>query len=135
MKNDIFSSKFAQDIFLQKYSKDGIETWSDTCRRVVENVCSQLLDTKTKEKIYEMMVSRKFIPGGRYLYSSGRPFHQVNNCFLFRAEDSREGWADIAQKATASLMTGGGIGIDYSLLRPKGAVRCYKNVCFILVMW
>lgn len=119
---DVFSSKFAQDIYLQKYSKDGVETWSDTARRVTEAVCSQLLDKQTKEKIYNSILERKFIPGGRYLYSAGREFHQVNNCFLFRAEDSREGWADMMQKSTASLMTGGGIGIDYSKLRPKGAI-------------
>lgn len=119
-KFDVFSKKFAQDIYMQKYSLDGQETWADTCKRVVESVCGQLLDTKTKEKIYNFMLERKFIPGGRYLYSSGRTFHQVNNCFLFRAEDSREGWADIMQKSTASLMTGGGIGIDYSNLRAEG---------------
>lgn len=121
IKSDVFDSKFAQDIYLQKYSKDGIETWADTSRRVVESVCSQLLDTKTKEKIYQLILARKFIPGGRYLYAAGREFHAVNNCYLFRAEDSREGWADIMHKSTAALMTGGGIGISYSLLRPHGA--------------
>jgi len=120
-KFDVFGSKFSQDIYLQKYSKDGIETWSDTARRVVESVCSQLLDAKTKEKIYNLILSRKFIPGGRYLYAAGREFHQVNNCFLFRAEDSREGWADVMGKVTASLMTGGGIGVSYSKVRPEGA--------------
>lgn len=120
-KYDVFNTKFAQDIYLQKYSMDGIETWSDTCNRVVKSVCGQLLDGETQEKIYKLMVERKFIPGGRYLYSSGRPLHQVNNCFLFRAEDSREGWADAMQKATAALMTGGGIGFDYSSLREEGA--------------
>ena len=124
MKNtfDVFSTKFAQDIYLQKYSKDGVETWSDTARRVTEAVCSQLLDSKTKEKIYNIILERKFIPGGRYLYSAGREFHQVNNCFLFRVEDSRESWAELMSKATASLMTGGGIGVDYSRLREEGAV-------------
>lgn len=120
-KFDVFTTKFAQDIFIQKYSKDQVETWADTCRRVTDAVCSQLVDNKTKEKIYEIMLSRKFIPGGRYLYSAGRPFHQVNNCFLFRAEDSREGWADAVHKATSALMTGGGIGFDYSSLRGEGA--------------
>ena len=119
---DVFTTPFAQTVFLQKYSKDGVETWADCCKRVTDAVCSQLLTNKDKEKIYNIMLERKFIPGGRYLYSSGRPYHQVNNCFLFRAEDSREGWAEIAQKATASLMTGGGIGVDYSALRPKGGL-------------
>lgn len=121
MSTDVFSTKFANDIYLQKYSLDGAEKWKDTCRRVVSSVCGQLLDSDTQEKIYKLMVERKFIPGGRYLYSSGRPLHQVNNCFLFRAEDSREGWADAMQKATAALMTGGGIGFDYSALREEGA--------------
>lgn len=124
MKNafDVFSAKWAHDIYLQKYSKDGVETWSDTARRVTEAVCSQLLDSKTKEKIYNIILERKFIPGGRYLYAAGREFHQVNNCFLFRAEDSREGWADIQQRSTSSLMTGGGIGVDYSRLREENAL-------------
>ena len=121
-KFDVFLTKFANDIFIQKYSMEGTEKWADTAKRVVESVCGQLIDNKTKNKIYKSILERKFIPGGRYLYSSGRVFHQVNNCFLFRAEDSREGWADLMQKSTASLMTGGGIGIDYSLLREKGAI-------------
>lgn len=118
---DVFSNKFAHDIFLQKYSMNGTETWADTCQRVVSNVCGQLLDTKAKNKILKYMVERKFIPGGRYLYSSGRAFHQVNNCFLFRAEDSREGWADLMHKSTAALLTGGGIGADYTDIRFEGA--------------
>jgi ribonucleoside-diphosphate reductase alpha chain len=121
MSTDVFSSKFANDIYLQKYSLDSAEKWKDTCRRVVTSVCGQLLDSDTQEKIYKLMLERKFIPGGRYLYSSGRALHQVNNCFLFRAEDSREGWADAMNKATAALMTGGGIGFDYSSLREEGA--------------
>ena len=117
---DVFTNKFAQDIFLQKYSFDKQEDWSQTCRRVVNAVCGQYLDNEKKEKIYNLMLDRKFIPGGRYLYASGRPFHQVNNCFLFRAEDSREGWSDIMHKITMSLMTGGGIGVDYSNIRGEG---------------
>lgn len=44
------------------------------------------------------------------------------NCFLLRAEDTREGWGDLASKATIMLMSGGGIGIDYSQLRPSGGL-------------
>jgi ribonucleoside-diphosphate reductase alpha chain len=118
--NEIFSNKFAYDIYKQKYSMDGVEEWGDTCRRVVDSVCGQFLQKETQELIYRAMVERKFIPGGRYLYSAGRSLHQVNNCFLFRAEDSREGWSEAMSKATSSLMTGGGIGFDYSLVRPEG---------------
>lgn len=120
-KYDVFQNKFAQDIFLQKYSLDQQETWKDTCVRVVNAVCGQLVETPVKEKLIKYMTDRKFIPGGRYLYSAGRSFHQISNCFLFRAEDSREGWSDLMYKVTSALMTGGGIGVDYSQLREEGA--------------
>lgn len=121
MSHDVFSNQFSQQIYKQKYSLDGQENWKDTCERVVSAVCGQLLDSKAQDKILKYFIERKFIPGGRYLYSSGRPYHQTNNCFLFRAEDTREGWADAVNKATAALMTGGGIGFDYSKLREEGA--------------
>jgi ribonucleoside-diphosphate reductase alpha chain len=121
-KFDVFSTSFANNIFKQKYSMNGQETWADTCERVVGAVTGQLLPSDLKNEVLQYMLDRKFIPGGRYLYSAGRDYHQVNNCFLLRAEDSREGWADAMQKATACLMTGGGIGFDYSGLRPEGAL-------------
>lgn len=100
-KFDVFGNKFAHDIFLQKYSMNQTETWADTCERVVQAVCGQLLDSKEKAKILKFMKERKFIPGGRYLYSAGRSFHQVNNCFLYRAEDTREDWASLMQRSTS----------------------------------
>lgn len=120
-KFDVFTNEFSNTIFLQKYSMDGQEKWADTARRVTTAVCGQYLSKDDQEIIYNIILDRKFIPGGRYLYSSGRPFHQVNNCFLFRAEDSREGWSDLAQRVTAALMTGGGIGVDYTPIRHEGA--------------
>ena len=64
----------------------------------------------------------KFIPGGRYLYYAGRPNKFFNNCYLLKAEeDTREDWADLSWKAESCLMTGGGIGCDYSIYRPAGA--------------
>ena len=118
---DVFTNKFSLDTYMQKYSMNGQEKWADTAKRVVNAVCGQYLDNETKERITKLIIERKFIPGGRYLYSAGRPFHQVNNCFLFRAEDTRESWADTMQKATASLLSGGGIGVEYSKLRQEGA--------------
>jgi hypothetical protein len=61
-KFDIFSNKFAHDIYLQKYSMNQQEKWEDTARRVVSAVCGQLLDSKTQEKIYKLILDRKFIP-------------------------------------------------------------------------
>lgn len=120
-------SKFAETIMLQKYShvmENGEkEQWHNIAYRVPKNVMKSVTTSKViTARLQQFITERKFIPGGRYLAATGRLFHQVNNCFLFRAEDSREGWADLMQKATLSLMTGGGIGSDYSEVRAEGRV-------------
>jgi ribonucleoside-diphosphate reductase alpha chain len=119
---DVFGNKFTHNTYKQKYSLSGQEDWKDTSRRVTVSVTGQLLDKDEQEIIYNLINERKFIPGGRYLYSAGRPWHQVNNCFLFRANDSREDWAESMYSATSALMSGGGIGFDYSALREEGAL-------------
>ena len=65
----------------------------------------------------------KFIAGGRYLYYAGKPNKFFNNCYLLRSEeDTKEDWANLSWKAESCLMTGGGIGNDYSIYRPKGEI-------------
>lgn len=118
-------SKFATDIMNQKYShlnkEDEVETWDNIAYRVSKHVLKAVHAPASQvEKTRRIIAERKFLPGGRYLAATGRLFHQVNNCFLFRAEDSREGWANLMYKGTLSLMTGGGIGSDYSDVRAKG---------------
>lgn len=127
---------FADDIMKLRYSwdkDDGTkETWEDICKRVVDNVFSVVTNVKEgtditkwlelKEELLIAMKERKFIAGGRFLAQSGRDYHQTNNCFLLRAEDTREGWGNLLNKVTTMLMSGGGIGIDYSDLRPAGSI-------------
>jgi ribonucleoside-diphosphate reductase alpha chain len=73
-----------------------------------------------QDQLIRYMRDLKFIPGGRYLYYAGRPNPFYNNCYLLRAEeDSREDWANLSWKAESCLMTGGGIGADYSVY-PRG---------------
>lgn len=71
----------------------------------------------------DYMTRMLFIPGGRYLYYAGREAPYFNNCYLLKSEDdSREDWAELSKKAELCLMTGGGIGNDYSIYRPSGSV-------------
>lgn len=43
-------------------------------------------------------------------------------CYLLKAEeDTRQDWADLSWKSESCLMTGGGIGVDYSVYRPEGS--------------
>jgi ribonucleotide reductase alpha subunit len=114
---------FPQAIYKQKYAWPG-EEWSDTAWRVATTVLGALgysQESKEVRKVFEYIRDRKFIPGGRYLYATGRRLHQTQNCLLIRAEDSREGWADIVWKSAMALQTGAGIGIDYSDIRHRGA--------------
>jgi ribonucleoside-diphosphate reductase alpha chain len=120
-------SIFAKTILEQKYAhikKDGTkETWEDISYRVTKHVMKSVglsMSSPLCKEISQAIADRKFIPGGRYLYASGRPFHQVQNCLLMRAEDSREGWSELLQKASMALMTGAGIGIVYSDIRAEG---------------
>ncbi len=123
-------SSFASGVYKDKYAfkdVDGnpVEEWSDTAFRVVSNVLGELgykPGDYEFDKTLELVALRKFMPGGRYLYSSGRELHQTQNCLLLKAEDSREGWADLMSKAAMALQTGAGIGIDYSDVRPSGYV-------------
>ena len=133
VNNEILStemSEFAKTIYEAKYAwrdEEGnvVEDWAGTARRVVTNVLGALgYDDSSEEftKLYELVRDRKFLPGGRYLYASGRDLHQTQNCLLLRAEDSREGWADLLKNAAMALQTGAGIGVDYSDIRPSGTV-------------
>lgn len=120
MNNEM--SAFAEAIMLQKYAHlkiDGSkETWPEIAYRVAKNVFS-VLDGKLWRGKQEALIAqatrliteRKFIPGGRYLYASGREFHQVQNCFEGSTRVvTRDGVQEIKDLAYAAptLMTSEG---------------------------
>lgn len=117
-------SHFASTIVQQKYLADGEKSWDDVAHRVTKAVMGEVgwdMRESIPKQIRSSIVDRKFMPGGRYCYAAGRTFHQVQNCCLMRVHDSREGWAELLHKSGMALMTGAGIGIDYSDLRHEGA--------------
>lgn len=122
--NPMFRSEFAETTFNNKYKHRGAETWAELCRTLVYQVMTHSKITKdAKETLIQYMTDMKFIPGGRYLYYAGREKPFFNNCYLLRSEeDTREDWADLAWKAESCLLTGGGIGNDYSVYRPSGSL-------------
>ena len=128
MINNRFKTEFANNIFKQKYAQGPSDTWDALAERVVEDVCGtrwgttqELMSSTDQKQLVQYIKEMKFIPGGRYIYYCGREFKAYNNCYLLRAEeDTREEWANVAWRSMSCLTTGGGIGIDYSLLRAKG---------------
>ena len=121
-ENPMFRSKFSEDIFKQKYAHQGCQTWADLSKTLVDDVCGDLLSKSDLDDLVQIITDLWFIPGGRYLYYAGRPSKFFNNCYLLKAEeDSREDWANLSWKSESCLMTGGGIGVDYSVYRPEGS--------------
>ena len=117
----MFRSKFSEDIFNHKYRHEGAETWEALSDTLVKDVCGDHMTASEQKQLAEYIRDMKFIPGGRYLYYAGRPNKFFNNCYLLRAEeDSREDWANLSWKSESCLMTGGGIGVDYSRYRAEG---------------
>lgn len=123
-----FKTSFANNIFRQKYAQGPNDSWDALADRLVEDVCGTrwgtqpaLMSDSDRKELGEHIKAMRFLPGGRYLYYAGRPYKAYNNCYLLRAEeDTREEWSNVTWRAMSCLMTGGGIGIDYSRLRPAG---------------
>lgn len=123
-----FKNSFAERIFRGKYAQGPSDSWDALADRLVEDVCGTrwgteraLMSPTDRADLAELIKRMAFIPGGRYLYYAGRPFKAYNNCYLLRAEeDTREEWSNVTWRAMSCLMTGGGIGIDYSRLRAAG---------------
>jgi len=127
MIKSYFNNPFSETIFKVKYAQGPDDTWGALAKRVVNHVCGDwgnrnaLMSKDDRQQLTQYIKEFKFIPGGRYLWYAGRKNQYFNNCYLLRAEhDTREEWADLTQRAVSCLMTGGGIGIDYSILRPSG---------------
>jgi len=124
-----FRNSFAQTIFNTKYAKFKGETWAQRAHDIVEDVCGTrwgtaqaLMSKEDRDQLEKYIRGFSFLPGGRYIWYSGRGHSFFNNCFLLKAEeDTREEWGALSNRAISCLMTGGGIGVDYSILRPKGS--------------
>jgi len=128
--NPQFRNKFSEDIFKYKYAHEGCDTWSQLADTLVKDVCGSLrpdeenlMDVEEQQELIKYISDFKFVPGGRYLYYAGRKKRFYNNCFLLGAEeDTRQDWANLSWKAESCLMTGGGIGVDYSIYRASGRI-------------
>ena len=113
---------FAATIFKQRYAINEDETYDEACKRVAHHVA--LAENGNKEKwanrFSEVMSHNRFIPGGRIWYGSGRMKGQLLNCFVVPTDDSREGWGKTVSDMLIISGTGGGVGINFSPIRPRG---------------
>ena len=102
----------------------GMETTiTDTWRRVARALAAvEPTDPLCWEgRFYRILQNYKFLPGGRIQAGAGTD-HDVTlfNCFVMGAvEDSIPGIFRALQEAAITMQKGGGIGVDFSTLRPR----------------
>lgn len=106
-------TQLGQDIWTRKY-QNGDETFDQWLDRV----------SNGDDAVKDLIISKKFIFGGRILASRGITDRKVtySNCYVLPAVgDSIEDIYDTAKHLARTFSYGGGCGIDISQLRPKGS--------------
>ncbi len=99
-----------------------------TWRRVARAVAAaetQVRDS-LEQAFYELLRDFRFLPGGRILAGAGTGRRlTLFNCFVMgRIEDSMDGIFAALREGALTLQQGGGVGYDFSTLRPAGSEAC-----------
>ena len=109
-------------IATSRYFMEG-ETWQDCAERVgsevgrVENGDA----LKYSEEFSEMIYNMDFLPGGRILRNIRRARGSLFNCYVLPIGDSIEEIGQFMKDSLILWSEGGGVGVNYSNLRPRGA--------------
>ena len=117
--------KVGQEIFEKRYAYVGETTYQDRCRVMAHSIASAEKDEekqRVEDYFYDILSTGDFVPGGRIIYGSGRNSGKQNllNCYLLDPEDSVESIGKIIQDTYKISCAGGGIGFNFSKIRPKG---------------
>ena len=119
----IKEGSLAETIFLDKYAYPGETTWKECAKRVAKAAADPEFPEdreKFEQKFYEVINSGDFCPGGRILYGSGRSRQNLLNCYVLDPEDSVDSIGKIISDMYKISCGGGGIGFNFSKVRPKG---------------
>ena len=119
----------SEDIWNRKYRYQGGDdtpedkSVDETMRRVAVNIAESEKDNKRWQKAFEdILVSQAFLPGGRIIANAGTQRTEVTmfNCYVMDSiPDSIEGIFDTVKDSAVTQKQGGGVGFDFSTLRPQ----------------
>lgn len=120
---------FSQELHAQKYRGNG-ESFREAMNRIAATLKD---DDRHYADFRETLISMRFLPAGRIQSAVGSTRQTTPyNCFVSgtihdsfvspSGESSMEGGSimDMAKEAAATMRMGGGIGYDFSTLRPRG---------------
>ncbi len=98
----------------------------DTWRRVARALAAvETADrARWEQAFYSVLEDFRFLPGGRIQAGAGTS-HRVTlfNCFVMGTiRDSMDGIFDALKEGALTMQQGGGIGCDFSTLRPRGVL-------------
>lgn len=126
-----FAAPIAEQIWDMKYrfkEADGMPldgTVEDTWRRIARALAVVEKDPDHWEnEFYGALEDFKFLPAGRITAGAGTARKvTLFNCFVMGTiPDSMGGIFDMLKEAALTMQQGGGIGYDFSTIRPKGAL-------------
>jgi len=110
----------ALEIATSRYFMEG-EDWQKCSERVANTIA--LPETNNRAKIQEefasMIYNMDFLPGGRILRNSSRPRGSLFNCYHLPIGDSIEEIGQLYKDALTLWSEGGGVGVNFSPLRPR----------------
>ncbi|MFA4944250.1 MAG: adenosylcobalamin-dependent ribonucleoside-diphosphate reductase [Lentisphaeria bacterium] len=111
-----------------RYCRDGQpvdRTLEDTWRRVANAVAAKEAHPKLwAKRFYELLAGFRFLPGGRILANAGTGRHHTTlfNCYVMGTiADSIAGIFQAVKEAAITQKQGGGVGFDFSTIRPRGS--------------
>ena len=124
MNDSEFSIDVAREIWETKYRRAGERDVRDTWRRVAAALAAvEPTDADGwSARFFALLEDFRFLPGGRILAGAGTGRRvTLFNCFVMGAiEDSMDGIFDALKEGALTMQQGGGVGYDFSTLRPRG---------------
>lgn len=125
-----FAAPIAESIWDMKYrfkEADGKpidQTVEDSWRRIARDLAKvEKAPDQWEDKFYGALEDFKFLPAGRITAGAGTARNvTLFNCFVMgTVPDSMGGIFDSLKEAALTMQQGGGIGYDFSTIRPRGA--------------